>query len=167
MKSVMQSETVLSPLRWRCGKCRRYMKFIQAKPSRLYCSACDETFSLPQNGNIKLYKELKCPLDEFELLLWTTGARGKVSFHVKVTQLFNIYAHLYQWFSVRMCECKLFHFTLSTFLLFNIYSVSTLCWTYFILYLRMFGCKLFHLTLSTFLLCVEHIIFCIYFLLNI
>ena len=29
---------------------------------------CDETFSLPQNGNIKLYQELKCPLDDFELL---------------------------------------------------------------------------------------------------
>lgn len=53
------------------------------------------------------------------------------------------------------------------YFLFNIYSVSTLCWTYFILYLRMFGCKLFQLTLSTFLLCVEHIIFCIYFGLNI
>ncbi|KAK3593899.1 hypothetical protein CHS0354_011502 [Potamilus streckersoni] len=61
----------------RCGKCRRYMKFIQAKPSRLHCSQCDETYSVPQNGNIKLYKELKCPLDEFELVLWTTGAKGK------------------------------------------------------------------------------------------
>ncbi|KAK3783011.1 hypothetical protein RRG08_015351 [Elysia crispata] len=61
----------------RCGKCHRFMKFVQAKPSRLYCSTCDETYSLPQNGNIKLYKELKCPLDEFELLLWTTGAKGK------------------------------------------------------------------------------------------
>ncbi|XP_059150612.1 DNA topoisomerase 3-beta-1-like isoform X1 [Physella acuta] len=61
----------------RCGKCRRYMKFVQAKPSRLHCCSCDETFSLPQNGNIKLYKELKCPLDEFELVLWSTGAKGK------------------------------------------------------------------------------------------
>jgi len=54
------------------------MKFIQAKPTRLHCSNCDETFSLPQGGNIKLYKELKCPLDDFELLYWTTGAKGKV-----------------------------------------------------------------------------------------
>ncbi|XP_052797572.1 DNA topoisomerase 3-beta-1-like [Mya arenaria] len=61
----------------RCGKCRRYMKYIQAKPSRLHCSQCDETYTLPQHGNIKLYKELKCPLDDFELVLWTTGARGK------------------------------------------------------------------------------------------
>ncbi|XP_053384624.1 LOW QUALITY PROTEIN: DNA topoisomerase 3-beta-1-like [Mercenaria mercenaria] len=61
----------------RCGKCRRFMKFIQAKPSRLHCSSCDETYNVPQNGNIKLYKELKCPLDDFELVLWTTGAKGK------------------------------------------------------------------------------------------
>lgn len=55
------------------------MKYVQAKPSRLHCSTCDETYSLPQNGNIKLYKELRCPLDDFELILWTTGARGKVN----------------------------------------------------------------------------------------
>ncbi|XP_013414482.1 DNA topoisomerase 3-beta-1 [Lingula anatina] len=61
----------------RCGKCRRYMKFVQAKPSRLHCSQCDETFSLPQNGSIKLYKEIKCPLDDFEMVLWTTGSKGK------------------------------------------------------------------------------------------
>uniref|UniRef100_A0AAQ4RS33 DNA topoisomerase n=1 Tax=Gasterosteus aculeatus aculeatus TaxID=481459 RepID=A0AAQ4RS33_GASAC len=61
----------------RCGKCRRFMKYIQAKPSRLHCSHCDETYSLPQNGAIKLYKELRCPLDEFELVLWTSGPRGK------------------------------------------------------------------------------------------
>lgn len=61
-----------------CGKCRRYMKLIQAKPSRLHCSNCDETYSLPQNGGIKLYQELKCPLDDYELVLWTTGTKGKV-----------------------------------------------------------------------------------------
>ena len=38
---------------------------------------CDETFSLPQNGNIKLYQELKCPLDDFELLYLTSGVKGK------------------------------------------------------------------------------------------
>lgn len=53
------------------------LMFFQAKPSRLHCSHCDETYSLPQNGAIKLYKELKCPLDEFELVLWTSGSRGK------------------------------------------------------------------------------------------
>uniref|UniRef100_A0A670JYZ8 DNA topoisomerase n=1 Tax=Podarcis muralis TaxID=64176 RepID=A0A670JYZ8_PODMU len=61
----------------RCGKCHRFMKYIQAKPSRLHCSHCDETYSLPQNGVIKLYKELRCPLDDFELVLWSSGSRGK------------------------------------------------------------------------------------------
>lgn len=61
----------------RCGKCRRYMKYIQAKPQRLHCSQCDETYSLPQNGTVKLFRELKCPLDEFELLCWTMGNKGK------------------------------------------------------------------------------------------
>ncbi|KAK2181948.1 hypothetical protein NP493_374g01019 [Ridgeia piscesae] len=53
------------------------MKFVQAKPSRLHCASCDDTYSLPQNGNIKLYKEIRCPLDHFELVLWTTGVHGK------------------------------------------------------------------------------------------
>ncbi|XP_049825992.1 DNA topoisomerase 3-beta-1 isoform X2 [Aethina tumida] len=61
----------------RCGKCRRYMKLIQAKPMRLHCPQCDETFSLPQNGTVKLFRELKCPLDDFELLCWTMGNKGK------------------------------------------------------------------------------------------
>ena len=61
----------------RCGKCNRYMKYINAKPTRLHCAHCDETYSLPQNGSIKLFKELRCPLDEFELVLWSTGVKGK------------------------------------------------------------------------------------------
>lgn len=62
----------------RCGKCRRYMKLIATKPCRLHCPICDETLSVPQGGNIRIYKELKCPLDDFELLQYTTGVKGKV-----------------------------------------------------------------------------------------
>ncbi|CAG0884439.1 unnamed protein product, partial [Darwinula stevensoni] len=61
----------------RCGKCRRYMKYVSTKPCRLHCSQCDETYGLPQNGTIRLYRELKCPLDEFELLTWSAGVKGK------------------------------------------------------------------------------------------
>ncbi|XP_014259776.1 DNA topoisomerase 3-beta-1 [Cimex lectularius] len=61
----------------RCGKCRRFLKYIQAKPSRLYCPHCDETYNLPQNGMIRTYKELKCPLDDFELVYWLMGSKGK------------------------------------------------------------------------------------------
>ncbi|KAI8141544.1 DNA topoisomerase [Fennellomyces sp. T-0311] len=60
----------------KCGKCKRYMKYIALKPNRLHCPTCDETYSLPMNGNIKLYRELRCPLDDFELVLYTTGSKG-------------------------------------------------------------------------------------------
>ena len=59
----------------------RYMRYIPLKPQRLYCPWCEETYSLPQNGTIKLYKELRCPLDQFELVLFSLGntaeAQGK------------------------------------------------------------------------------------------
>ena len=31
------------------------------------------SYNLPPNGTIKLYKELKCPLDGFDLLLYSRG----------------------------------------------------------------------------------------------
>ncbi|XP_053691267.1 DNA topoisomerase 3-beta [Sabethes cyaneus] len=61
----------------RCGKCRRYMKYIQSKPSRLHCSQCDETYAMPMKGTVRVYRELKCPLDDFELLAWSNGAKSK------------------------------------------------------------------------------------------
>ena len=62
----------------RCGKCRRFMKLVEAKPKRLFCSTCDETYNVPQqNGSLKLYQELKCPLDDFELIYFTAGPKGK------------------------------------------------------------------------------------------
>ncbi|KAL8452220.1 hypothetical protein Emed_001527 [Eimeria media] len=78
-----------SPLS-RCGRCNRYMHFIPRRPSRLHCRTCDVTLAVPQTGTIKaeahraaaivaadtLYKELKCPLDGFELLL-SVNSGGK------------------------------------------------------------------------------------------
>nr|CAD1839134.1 unnamed protein product [Ananas comosus var. bracteatus] len=62
----------------KCGKCTRYMKYISTQPTRLYCTTCEEVYNLPQNGTIKLYKELACPLDGFELLLFSmAGPDGK------------------------------------------------------------------------------------------
>lgn len=37
----------------RCGKCRRYMKYIQSKPARLHCLQCDDTYTLPKDGLIR------------------------------------------------------------------------------------------------------------------
>ncbi|KAF8388494.1 hypothetical protein HHK36_027166 [Tetracentron sinense] len=62
----------------KCGKCVRYMKYISTQPSRLYCGTCEEVYYLPQKGTIKLYKELVCPLDNFELLIFSlAGPEGK------------------------------------------------------------------------------------------
>eukprot|EP00051_Salpingoeca_urceolata_P020697 m.313864 g.313864 ORF g.313864 m.313864 type:complete len:860 (+) comp19665_c0_seq2:161-2740(+) len=61
----------------RCGQCMRYMKLVQAKPVRLHCQTCNETYSMPQNGKVVEYKGLRCPLDNFEMVMWTTGARGQ------------------------------------------------------------------------------------------
>ncbi|KAJ8771316.1 hypothetical protein K2173_026493 [Erythroxylum novogranatense] len=62
----------------KCGKCLRYMKYISSQPSRLYCGTCEEVYYLPQRGAIKLYKELTCPLDNFELLIFSmAGPEGK------------------------------------------------------------------------------------------
>eukprot|EP00056_Hartaetosiga_gracilis_P012783 m.205176 g.205176 ORF g.205176 m.205176 type:complete len:492 (+) comp13746_c1_seq3:93-1568(+) len=60
-----------------CGKCKRYMKYVSARPQRLFCPICDETYSLPQGGKIMIYKGLTCPLDKFELVLFSTGQNGK------------------------------------------------------------------------------------------
>lgn len=62
----------------KCGKCIRYMKYISIRPARLYCATCEEVYALPQSGTIKLYKELTCPLDNFELVLCSLpGPDGK------------------------------------------------------------------------------------------
>lgn len=37
----------------RCGKCRRYMKYIQTKPARLHCTQCDDTYTLPKDGTVR------------------------------------------------------------------------------------------------------------------
>lgn len=61
----------------RCGKCRRYIKLVETKPVRLHCVTCDETFAVPQNGVIREFQENRCPLDDFQLLTWSAGAKGK------------------------------------------------------------------------------------------
>ncbi|ROT81135.1 putative DNA topoisomerase 3-beta-1 [Penaeus vannamei] len=61
----------------RCGKCRRYIKLVETKPIRLHCVNCDETFAVPQNGIIREFHENRCPLDDYQLLMWSGGAKGK------------------------------------------------------------------------------------------
>ena len=59
----------------RCGKCQRYLKYIAARPQRMYCAHCNQTYSLPQGGSVKLYKEIKCPLDDFELVIFSSPTK--------------------------------------------------------------------------------------------
>jgi DNA topoisomerase III len=62
----------------RCGKCKKFMNLIDKKPVRLFCRHCDEAYGLPSAGTVKLYKELMCPLDGFELVLIShPGSGGK------------------------------------------------------------------------------------------
>ncbi|VDN02066.1 unnamed protein product [Thelazia callipaeda] len=64
----------------RCGKCRRFMKLVAAKPQRLHCLYCQETYSLPsgKDGLLRLHGENRCPLDDFDLIYWQ-GSGGKLS----------------------------------------------------------------------------------------
>lgn len=64
----------------RCGNCFHYLRFVKQKPQRLYCVECNQVYislknryNLPQNGTIKLYSGHKCPIDRFELLLYSLG----------------------------------------------------------------------------------------------
>lgn len=50
--SVAESGRLFS----KCGLCRHYMKYIASRPQRLYCMKCNQTYSLPQAGTIKVYK---------------------------------------------------------------------------------------------------------------
>ena len=36
----------------KCGKCKRYMKYISQRPSRLYCPSCEEVYPVPQVGRM-------------------------------------------------------------------------------------------------------------------
>jgi len=61
----------------KCGHCKRVLKYIASGRPRLYCSVCDESYSLPPDGRVKEYMGKSCPLDGFELVLFTTeGALG-------------------------------------------------------------------------------------------
>ncbi|CAK0787024.1 hypothetical protein CVIRNUC_010240 [Coccomyxa viridis] len=62
----------------KCGKCLRYMKLISVRPMRIYCPTCEEVLNLPQGGTVKLYKGLECPLDGYEIVLFSlSGPDGK------------------------------------------------------------------------------------------
>ena len=58
----------------------RFMKLIETKPVRLFCPSCSDSYSLPNNLQVKLYQEKRCPLDDFELLLVSSGGTASTGF---------------------------------------------------------------------------------------
>lgn len=54
----LRCPTIAGKLFGKCGKCKRYMKYIGSRPSRLYCPTCEDIYRLPQGGTIKQYKSL-------------------------------------------------------------------------------------------------------------
>uniref|UniRef100_A0A914CBZ5 DNA topoisomerase n=1 Tax=Acrobeloides nanus TaxID=290746 RepID=A0A914CBZ5_9BILA len=65
----------------RCGKCRRFMKLVSARPQRLFCATCQETYSLPSGGKditFRIHGENKCPLDDFDLI-YLSAPGGKLA----------------------------------------------------------------------------------------
>jgi DNA topoisomerase-3 len=72
----VQVNTRLKP---KCGKCERFMKYIDAKPHRLYCVNCEEVYSMPKDGSLKSDgNAVTCPLDGFELVVHT-DRKGKTT----------------------------------------------------------------------------------------
>ena len=51
------------------------MRYISARPTRLFCPTCEEIYSLPQGGDVKLYSGAVRPLDAFELVTFTLSGR--------------------------------------------------------------------------------------------
>lgn len=52
----------------RCGLCNKYLYLVSSKPIRMFCKHCDHVYKMPQSGQMKEYKTLRCPLDNFELV---------------------------------------------------------------------------------------------------
>ena len=59
---VLQSTECLDPFSldvFRCGKCNRYLKLIESKPTRLHCATCSDTYNIPQNGSVKVHMDYR------------------------------------------------------------------------------------------------------------
>lgn len=62
----------------RCGRCSKYMQLFETRPKRLYCPSCEESLSLPTHGDVKKYMGRRCPYDDYELLLFSTGGKDGI-----------------------------------------------------------------------------------------
>jgi DNA topoisomerase-3 len=61
----------------KCGRTGLYLQLQpKARPPRLYNRQTEEVYRLPLGGSIKSFNGKLCPLDGFELCLYTTGGRS-------------------------------------------------------------------------------------------
>ena len=53
----------------KCGKCLRYLKYINARPQRLYCQTCEELYNVPQGG-VSHLSALHCTAPYYPGVYW-------------------------------------------------------------------------------------------------
>lgn len=41
--------------------------------NRLHCQICQDTYSVPSDGVLRAYNDIRCPLDDFELVAFASG----------------------------------------------------------------------------------------------
>lgn len=54
-----------------CGKCGDQMLYVE-KFHRLHCNNCNLNLTLPQNGKVEIAGDRCCPIDGFQLLVFTS-----------------------------------------------------------------------------------------------
>jgi len=64
----------------RCVKCLAYMKLLPLKPPRLHCPRCDDTYRLPERGQVKEYMGKRCPICDFEIMKVQFGDDVKLAY---------------------------------------------------------------------------------------
>ena len=96
-----------------CGKCDRFMTYYGADappPQRLVCTTCDEVHRLPPGGIVRQWSGHRCPLDNFELVLFDLGSASKTLGNTCVLLCFSLATR------VARVICITFSFSLFSFL---------------------------------------------------
>jgi len=65
----------------KCGACKRLTKLIE-RYNKLECETCKKSYDLPKNGSYKLVGERFCPLDGYQVLLYTSAATQAAKYFI-------------------------------------------------------------------------------------
>ncbi len=71
----------------RCGQCRRYMRLIAARPTRLYCPTCEQVYNVPQVPRPPLSPHPSFPVASTTLL---TAGHGGASGGIRIVSCSNL-----------------------------------------------------------------------------